>query len=60
MVGLLGLDASVSSVNLYLRIHLVFKNYNTVNILRTAKSSYSLDYMSFLTRIGSLYRFGAL
>ena len=40
MVGLLGLDASVSSTNLYLQIHLVSKNYNTVNILRTAKSSY--------------------
>jgi len=33
MVGLLGLDASVSSTNLYLQIHLVSKNYNTVNIL---------------------------
>jgi hypothetical protein len=40
MVGLLGLDASISSINLYLRIHLVSKNYNTINILRTAKSSY--------------------
>ncbi len=40
MVGLLGLDASVSSINLYLQIYLVSKNYNTINILRTAKSSY--------------------
>jgi hypothetical protein len=40
MVGLLGLDASTSSINLYLRIHLVSKNYNTIDILRTAKSSY--------------------
>ena len=40
MAGLLGLDASVSSINLYLRIHLVSKNYNTINILQTAKSSY--------------------
>jgi hypothetical protein len=40
MVGLLGLDASVSSINLYLQIYLVSKNYNTINILRTAESSY--------------------
>ena len=40
IAGLLGLDTSVSSTNLYLRIHLVSKNYNTINILRTAKSSY--------------------
>jgi hypothetical protein len=40
MVGLLGLDASVSSTDLYLQIHLVSKNYNTINILQTAKSSY--------------------
>ena len=40
MVGLLGLDTSASSINLYLRIHLVSKNYNAINILQTAKSSY--------------------
>jgi len=40
MVGLLGLDTSASSINLYLRIYLVSKNYNAINILRTAKSSY--------------------
>jgi len=40
MVELLGLDASTFSINLYLRIYLVFKNYNTINILQTAKSSY--------------------
>ena len=40
MVGLLGLDASVSSTNLYLWIYLVSKNYNTINILWMAKSSY--------------------
>ena len=40
MAGLLGLDASTSSINLYLRIHLVSKNYDAINILRTAKSSY--------------------
>jgi hypothetical protein len=40
MAGLLGLDASVSSADLYLRIHLVSENYDTVDILRTAESSY--------------------
>ena len=40
MVGLLGLDASVFFTNLYLQIHLVSKNYNTVNILWMAKSFY--------------------
>ena len=40
MAGLLELDASASFTNLYLRIHLVSKNYNAINILRTAKSSY--------------------
>ena len=37
---LLGLNASVSSIDLYLQIHSVFKNYNTVNILQIAKNSY--------------------
>jgi len=37
---LLGLDASVSSINLYLRIHLVSKNYDAIDILQIAKSSY--------------------
>ena len=40
MAGLLGLDTSAFSINLYLRIHSVSKNYNAINILRTAKSSY--------------------
>jgi len=40
MVGLLGLNASASSINLYLRIYLISKNYNAINILQTAKSSY--------------------
>jgi len=40
MAGLLGLDTSTFSINLYLRIHLVSKNYNTINILQTAESSY--------------------
>ena len=40
MVGLLGLDISVSFTNLYLYIYLVSKNYNTINTLQTAKSSY--------------------
>lgn len=40
MAGLLGLDASVSSADLYLRIHSVSENYDTVDILRTAESSY--------------------
>ena len=40
MAGLLGLDASISSTNLYLQIHSVFKNYNTINILQMAESSY--------------------
>jgi hypothetical protein len=40
MAGLLGLDASVSSTNLYLRIHSVSENYDAINILRTAESSY--------------------
>jgi len=29
---LVGLNASISSINLYLYIHLVFKNYNIINI----------------------------
>ena len=40
MAGLLGLDASVSSANLYLRIHSVSENYDAIDILRTAESSY--------------------
>ena len=40
MAGLLGLDASVSSADLYLRIHSVSENYDTVDILRTAENSY--------------------
>ena len=40
MAGLLELDTSVSFTNLYLQIYLVSKNYNTVNILQIAKSSY--------------------
>ena len=37
---MLGLDASTSSINLYLQIYSISKNYNAINILRTAKSSY--------------------
>ena len=37
---LLGLDTSISFTDLYLQIHLVSKNYNTINILQTAKSSF--------------------
>ena len=40
MVELLELDISVSFANLYLQIHLVFKNYNAINILQIVKSSY--------------------
>ena len=40
MAELLGLDASASSTNLYLRIYLVSKNYNAIDILQIAKSSY--------------------
>jgi hypothetical protein len=40
MAGLLGLDASASSANLYLRIHSVSENYDAIDILRTAESSY--------------------
>ena len=40
MAGLLGLDASISSIDLYLQIHSVFKNYNTVDILQMAENSY--------------------
>ena len=40
IAGLLGLDTSVSSINLYLRIHSVSKNYDAIDILWTAKSLY--------------------
>jgi hypothetical protein len=40
MAGLLGLDASASSAKLYLRIHSVSENYDAIDVLRTAESSY--------------------
>ena len=40
MAGVLGLNASISSANLYLQVHLISKNYNAINIFQIAKSSY--------------------
>ena len=40
MAVLLGLDASISSANLYLRVYSVSKKYDAINILQTAESFY--------------------
>ena len=40
MAGLLKLNTSISSINLYLCVYLISKNYNIINIFQMAKSSY--------------------
>ena len=64
MAGLLGLDTSVSSPNLYLQIHSVSKNYNTINILQIAKSSYfwfkKNSYLEYTNNNLGIYAYSAI
>ena len=64
MAGLLGLDASVFSTDLYLQIHLVSKNYDTINILRMAKSSYfwfkKNSYLEYANNNLRIYAYSAI